>query len=91
VSRRRRAKAWQPWSTRPLLALGEARLAAGEPAAAAAAFRAAIRRDPGDWEPWYRLALATTGPERHRALAAAARLNPRSPELASLDIQGEGE
>jgi Flp pilus assembly protein TadD len=64
--------------------LGEAQLAAGRLVEAARSFRAAIRRDPADWESWYELGLATRGRERARALATARRLNPRSPELAEL-------
>jgi hypothetical protein len=80
----RRAEDWQPWSTRPLVALGEARLAAGDVEGAAATFRRAARRDRGDWQAWYDLALTTHGPERARALAVVTRLNPRAPELAAL-------
>jgi O-antigen ligase len=87
VKAARRAERWQPWSNQPPLALGEARLAAGDLEAAAAGFRKAIRRDPGDWEPWYQLGLATEGHERARALARASRLNPRSPELAVLNAE----
>jgi O-antigen ligase len=80
----RRAERWQPWSARPLVALGEAQLVAGDVETAAATFRRAVRRDPGDWQGWYDLGLATRGAERLRALAAAARLNPRAPALAAL-------
>jgi len=87
VKAARRAEQWQPWSNQPPLALGEARLAAGDLEAAAVSFRKAIGRDSGDWEPWYQLGLATQGRERGRALARAARLNPRSPELAALNAE----
>jgi hypothetical protein len=80
----RRADRWQPWSAEPPLALGQAQLAAGDLDAASASFRRAVARDRADWEAWYQLGLATTGATRDRALEEAARLNPRSPELAEL-------
>jgi O-antigen ligase len=80
----RRAERWQPWSNQPPLALGEAQLAAGDAAAAARSFRTAIARDPGDWEAWYQLGLATSGAARTEALRRARQLNPRSTELAAL-------
>ena len=83
VREARRAERWQPWSNQPPLALGEAQLAAGDVRAAATSFRLAIGRDPGDWETWYQLSLATSGPTRAQALLHAARLNPRNVELAS--------
>jgi len=75
----RRAHDWQPWSTRPQLELGEARLAAGDLSGAAQELEAALRRDPGDWELWYQLALATTGSRHRQAAGRAAALNPRGP------------
>jgi tetratricopeptide (TPR) repeat protein len=80
----RRARSWQPWSAKPLVALGEAQLSAGDVGAAAATFRRAVRQDAGDWQAWYDLGLATQGAERHDALRVAAVLNPRAPELAAL-------
>jgi hypothetical protein len=58
------AKRWAPWSAAPYLD-GDA-----------AALREGIRRDPHDWRLWAQLAQATTGAERRRAAAMAARLNP---------------
>src|SRR5207244_1482458 len=80
VREARRAESWQPWSPEPALALGEAQLSAGGVPAAAASFRTAIARDRGDWEAWYQLGLATTGPARTRALHRASLLNPLSEE-----------
>ncbi|MGZ4355886.1 MAG: O-antigen ligase family protein [Gaiellaceae bacterium] len=74
----RRAKMWMPWSPRPWEALGRAELGAGSLRAASASFRKAISMDSGDWELWYRLASATSGVERSRALHQAARLFPRA-------------
>jgi hypothetical protein len=80
----RRAKAWMSWSPRPWEALGRAELGAGALPAARASFRKAISMDSGDWELWYRLASATSGRERSRALGQAARLFPRAHLLASV-------
>jgi hypothetical protein len=75
----RRAQTWQPWSTRPRLYLGQSQLAAGNLAEAATTFDAALRRDAGDWELWYQLALATSGDRRKTALDRATALNPHGP------------
>ena len=74
----RRAKMWMPWSPRPWEALGRAQLGAGLLPAARASFRKGISMDSGDWELWYRLASASSGGERRRALRRAARLIPRA-------------
>lgn len=75
----RRANHWQPWSTQPHLLLGESQLEAGNVEAAARTFTSLTRRDPGDWELWYQLALATTGTTRDDARARAIALNPHGP------------
>ena len=74
----RRAEMWMPWSPKPWEALGRAQLGAGLLPAARASFRKAISIDSGDWELWYRLASASTGDERRRALRQAALLIPRA-------------
>jgi hypothetical protein len=74
----RRAKLWMPWSPRPWEALGRAQLGAGLLPAAKASFRKGIAMDSGDWELWYRLAAASSGGERRRALSQAARLFPQA-------------
>jgi hypothetical protein len=74
----RRAKAWMPWSPRPWEALGRAQLGAGLLPDARASFRKAISMDSRDWELWYRLASASRGVERRRALRQATRLFPRA-------------
>lgn len=79
-----RARTWQPWSSTPWQLLGEASLAAEDPAAARRSFRHALERDRSDWAIWLDLAQASDGAARDRALAEAARLNPRSPEVAAL-------
>ena len=61
----------QAWRT-----IGDARLAAGDRAAARAAYREALRLDPADWQTWAELAGVSGGEPRRRALAEAARLNP---------------
>jgi predicted Zn-dependent protease len=52
--------------------------------AARAILLAALERDPGDWELWYDLALASEGGGRARAAARARALNPLAPELTGL-------
>jgi hypothetical protein len=79
----RRAKMWMPWSPRPWEALGRAQLGAGLLPEARTSFRKAISMDSGDWELWYRLASATSGGDRSRALRQAARLFPRAQLLRS--------
>jgi O-antigen ligase len=81
----RRAIHWQPWSIEGRLLLGQAQLAAGDERAARPSLLRAVRGDPGDWLAWYTLAAASHGPEARRALARAARLNPRAVEIRELE------
>jgi O-antigen ligase len=74
----RTAQSWMPWSPAPWVALGRAQLGAGFVIDARKSFRKAVSMDLGDWELWYRLAGASRGAERQRALREAARLYPRS-------------
>ncbi|HEU0193456.1 MAG TPA: O-antigen ligase family protein, partial [Gaiellales bacterium] len=71
---------WEPWSADAWMALGEAWVGLDRPGKAARAFRHAVRRDPGDWQTWYDLSIATSGREGRHALAEAYRLDPRGPE-----------
>jgi len=80
----RRARRWAPWSSQPWQRLGETQIAAGDLRAARASLRHAIRLNETDWNIWYELAEASSGAERARALAVAARLNPLSPEIAAV-------
>jgi O-antigen ligase len=80
----RRAHTWIPWSFEPWQVLGEARLAAGDVEGARASFLHALTLDRQNWSLWYGLAEAGAGEGRARALARAAQLNPRSPEVAAL-------
>ncbi len=77
----RLAHRWMPWSSKPLLALGEAQLERGAPAAATASFRQAISIDSRDWQAWLGLAASAQGRTRARAIAHARSLYPRSPEI----------
>jgi hypothetical protein len=79
-----RAQRWQPWSYQPLQLLGEVELALHQPSTAQQSFRRAIALDTPNWNLWYDLAQASQGSQRINALARAAQLNPRSPELAGL-------
>jgi hypothetical protein len=47
-------------------------------------------KDRADWSIWLDLALVSTGSEQRRARAAALKLNPLSPEIASF-FPGAGE
>jgi hypothetical protein len=80
----RNAARWAPWSTDPWAALADAQLGRRNPAGAAASFRRAIAKEPGDWRLWYGLARATRGHVQRAALRRAARLNPLSPEVSGL-------
>jgi hypothetical protein len=84
----RRAKTWMPWSPEPWVALGRAELGAGLAPDARASFRKAISMDRGDWELWYRLASASRGETRRRALREAARLFPRAESLRAAAAEG---
>jgi hypothetical protein len=79
----RRARTLMPWSPRAWEALGQAQLAAGLLPDARRSFRKAISMDDGDWQLWYELSGATTGPAQRRALRRAVALYPRSGLLAS--------
>jgi tetratricopeptide (TPR) repeat protein len=78
----RKARRWARWSSEPWQRLGEAQLGRGDQAAARESFRRAIAEEPTDWFLWFRLAEASSGARRERALAEASRLNPLSPEIA---------
>jgi hypothetical protein len=66
----RSARRWAPWSAEPDRIEAAAR--SGDPAL----LRRAVAKEPNDWSLWAALADATTGAERRRAAATAARLNP---------------
>ena len=79
----RAAKRIAPWASAPWLILGDVQ-AEHDPAAARDAYREALERDGSSWELWLALAAISTGEERRVALARAAELNPRSPEVQEL-------
>jgi hypothetical protein len=79
----RTAHFWAPWSASPWQLLGQAQAAAGQRAAARKSFHRALAKDSADWETWLDLAVDSKGAERRHAFAAALRLNPLSPEIAS--------
>jgi O-antigen ligase/polysaccharide polymerase Wzy-like membrane protein len=79
ANRARRLMPWSPW---PLIARGDALLAANDSKAAVASYRHAIAIDDGEWRAWLGLALASQGHARASALARARSLYPRSSEIA---------
>jgi O-Antigen ligase len=80
ANRARRLMPWSPW---PLIARGDAQLAAGDAHDARASYRHAISIDSGEWRAWLGLALASRGHARATALAEARRLYPTSSEIAA--------
>jgi hypothetical protein len=85
------ARRWAPWSSQPLLWLGEAQVGAGRLVEARATLHRAIAKDRGDWELWFDLALAERrgSAAQTRALREALRLNPLSPEVREF-VAGAG-
>jgi hypothetical protein len=85
------ATRWMPWSSDPWQFLGEAQLRLQRRAAARDSFQKAIAKDRDDWELWFDLALASSGPARRAAAVRALELNPRATELdglrAELDLE----
>ena len=77
----RTAVAWEPWSADARLALGVALLGEHRDAGARTAFRAAIAREPLNWEGWFDLARASTGSAQQTALARAKQLDPHEPQV----------
>jgi O-Antigen ligase/Tetratricopeptide repeat len=81
VDEARKARRWARWSSEPWQRLGETQVDQDKLADARASYRRAIAKEPDDWLLWFRLAEASEGIERRRALAEASRLNPLSPEI----------
>ena len=79
------AARWLPWATEPWQLRGEALLAVGDVRGSLTALRHASRLNSANWEIWYELALVEQGALRADALSRAKALNPRSPEIASLE------
>lgn len=73
----RRASNWAPWSSDAYRRLGEAQLGRGDEPGAAAAFRRALAKDPGNWQLWLDLYRATSGVEALKASRRTYELNPR--------------
>jgi hypothetical protein len=85
-----RATRFAPWSPEPWRAAGQARLARGDLAGASESFERALTLAPGEWNLWFDLARVLEGPDQEAALARAAALNPRSPEIARLRAEISG-
>lgn len=78
-----RASTLMPWSTEPWQRAGVAQLQSGRFEEARTSLRKGIASGSGNWQLWLDLARAADGRERASALDRAARLNPRSPEIAA--------
>ena len=70
------ASTWAPWSAEALVLEADAASARREPARARELLRLAVAKDSQNDDLWARLAAVTTGAERARARAEAARLDP---------------
>jgi hypothetical protein len=77
ISQARRASDWAPWSSEAIARIGEAQLEQGLAAEAAMSFRRAIAKDPTNWELWFELYNATSGPAAREAFRRTYELNPR--------------
>jgi hypothetical protein len=86
----RRAARFAPWSPEPWRAVGQSRLARGDLAGAREGFERALALAPGEWSLWFDLARTLEGDEQRAALARAAALNPKSPEIALLRSEAAG-
>jgi O-antigen ligase len=86
----KRAEAWAPWSPQPWERLGDAAGAAGYEPEARAAYRHALAKDANDWTLWFDLAAVTHGDARRHAIARAAVLNPRDPDVIALRAGASG-
>jgi O-Antigen ligase len=84
LAQARKAHEWLPWAASPLQRIAEAQLASGDLTAARSSLREAIRLDRSDSSTWLDLALTSTGRDRRRALAQAARLNPLSQDVRKI-------
>jgi hypothetical protein len=84
-SQARLAHRWMPWSSDPVLALGEAQLESGDAAGATVSFRDAVANDPRSWQAWIDLAASTQGRTRKHAIAKARSLYPNSPEIDAFE------
>ena len=84
LAQARSAHKWLPWAASPWQRTAEAQLASDDLTAASSSLREAIRLDPSDWSTWLDLALTSTGRDRRRALAHAARLNPLGQDVRKI-------
>jgi Flp pilus assembly protein TadD len=83
VAQAERAHRWAPWSAVALRELGESQVLIGERRRGLASLRAAVAKDPGDWQTWLDIAVVTSGAGHRAALARARALNPQGPEVAA--------
>jgi hypothetical protein len=85
-----RAARFAPWSPEPWQTVGQSRLARGDLAGARESFDRALTLAPSEWSLWFDLARTLEGEEQEAALARAAALNPKSPEIALLRSEAGG-
>jgi hypothetical protein len=78
------ATRWAPWSATAWERLADVRFEQNDLQGARTALLEAIERDRQNWALWYDLGVASQGSERMRAYREAARLNPRSRNVAVL-------
>jgi O-antigen ligase/polysaccharide polymerase Wzy-like membrane protein len=79
VHQARRAAAWAPWAAEPWSLLAQAELAQHHRAAAVAAQRKAIERQPRDYTLWGTLAAMTVGSAHQQAARRTVELDPGDP------------
>ena len=84
----RTAVRWAPWSAEAHQQLGRAQAALGRERQGRATLRKALRMSPDDWRIWYDLGIASSGRQRQRAFARAAKLNPLEDDIQVLREQG---
>jgi hypothetical protein len=78
-----RAVTWEPWSSQAWVALGNARYGS-RTSGGDAAYRHAVRLDPGDWSAWFAIASTRSGPAGTAAFRRAVRLNPHGAQVQVL-------
>jgi cytochrome c-type biogenesis protein CcmH/NrfG len=84
----RTAIRWAPWSSAGWDRLAQVHFARDDLGGAREALLEAVEKSPGDWGLWFDLGAASEGAEQLGAYREAARLNPRSANVAALRTLG---